>query len=206
MVEDAPLPVRESAVGLDVGLESFATLSDGSAIANPRFLRTDEKALRKASRRLAREGKGTPACRKRRKVVARVHERIANRRKDFAHGESRKIVNRIGIIAVDDLAVNQMVHNHCLAKSISDAAWAQFIAFLSYKAPCAGRRYVAVHPAFTSQDCSSCAHRQHMPLAERIYTCPRCHLVLPRDLNAALNILRVGLHSLGIQSLEAHTL
>jgi IS605 OrfB family transposase len=129
-------------VGIDVGLESFATLSNGSAIANPRFFRTDEKALKRASRRLVREVKGTAARRKRRKVVARVHERIANRRKDFAHQEARKIVNRTGIIAVEDLAVNQMVHNHCLAESISDAAWAMFIAFLSCKAAYAGRRYV----------------------------------------------------------------
>ena len=146
--------------------------------------------------------------RKRRKVVAHVHERIANRRHNFVHQETRKIVNRAGIIAVEDIAVNRMVHNHCLAKSISDAAWAMFAALLSYKAACAGRRYVAVNSAYTSQDCSNpkCGHRQSMPLSERVFHCPCCHLEISRDLNAALNILRLGLQSLGIQSLAAHVL
>lgn len=196
-VEDAPLPASESAVGIDVGLAAFATMSDGSEIANPRFFRTDEKALAKAQRRLSKEEKGTPARRKRRKPVARIHERIAHRRKDFAHQHSRMIVNQHGTIAVEDLSVNRMVHNHCLAKSISDAAWSQFAAFLSYKAASAGRRYVAVNPSYTSQDCSRCGHRQKMPLSERVYQCPCCHLMLSRDVNAARNILTLGLQGIG---------
>jgi putative transposase len=115
-VPDQPAPAApEGAVGIDVGLASFATLSTGEQIANPRFFRRDEQALAKVQRRLNKEAKGTAARRKRRKVVARVHERIANRRKDFAHQHSRKIVNRFGAIAVEDLSVNRMVHNHCLA-------------------------------------------------------------------------------------------
>jgi len=204
-VEDAPLPATESAVGIDVGLSSFVTLSDGSEVANPRFFRRDEKTLAKAQRRLSKEptfAKGeraTPARRKRHKVVARVHERIANRRKDFAHQESRKIVNRHDTIAVENLSVNRMIHNHCLAKSISDVAWSMFAAFLAYKAANAGRRLVTVNPAYTSQDCSRCGHRQKVLLTERVYRCPCCHLDLSRDHNAAINILRVGLHSLGAE-------
>jgi putative transposase len=197
-VEDSPFSPRDSAIGIDVGLSAFATMSNGLEVANPRFFRVDEKALAKAQRRLSIEEKGTPARRKRRKVVARVHERIANRRKDFAHQESRKIVNAHDTIAVEDLSVNRMVHNHCLAKSISDAAWSMFASCLSYKAANAGRRYVAVNPAYTSQICSRCGHRQKMPLADRIYRCPCCHLELLRDHNAAINILSLGLQALGV--------
>ncbi len=202
-VEDAPLPATDAVVGIDVGLASFVTMSDGAEVTNPRFFRQDEAALATAQRRLATEPrtpKGqrpTPARRKRRKVVARVHERIAQRRKDFAHQESRRIVNAHGVIAVEDLSVNRMVHNHCLAKSIADAAWSLFAQFLSYKAASAGRQFVAVNPAYTSQDCSRCGHRQKLTLADRMYRCPCCGLEIGRDHNAAINIMTLGLQSLG---------
>jgi len=171
--------------------------------AIPRFFRTDEAVLAKAQRRLSKEPRpekgqrATPECRKRRKVVARIHERIANRRKDFAHQQSRKVVNQHGTIAVEDLSVNHMLHNHCLAKSISAATWSMFTSCLSYNAASAGRRYVVVNPAYTSQNCSRCGHRQKMPLSERVYQCPCCHLTLSRDVNAARNIRRLGLQSFG---------
>ena len=203
-VEPVSLPAVDTAVGIDVGLASFATMSDGSEIENPRFFRRDEQDLKRVHRLLKKEAKGSPGRGKRRKAFARVHERIANRRTNFAHQQSRKIVNRCGTIAVENLAINNMVHNHCLAKSISDAAWNQFIQYLAYKAECAGRRMVLVNPAHTSQTCSNptCGHRQSMPLSDRIFRCPCCHLVLPRDVNAARNILRLGLQSLQ----EAQTL
>jgi putative transposase len=187
----------EAAVGLDVGLISFATLSTGEQIANPRFFRRDEGDLTRKQRRLSREAKGSAARRKRRKMVARVHERIANRRKNFAHQAARRIVNRFQVIAVEDLSVNRMVHKHCLAKSISDAAWAQFSTYLAYKAEGAGRHVVAVNPSYTSQTCSACGHRQKMPLFERTFRCPCCALVLDRDHNASLNILALGLQGIG---------
>jgi putative transposase len=192
-----PLPPTEEAVGIDVGLVSFATLSTGNQIANPRFFRDDEQALVKVQRRLSRHSTGTPPWRRAKQAVAHVHERIANRRKDFAHQESRKLINSHGIIAVEDLSVNQLVHNHCLAKSISDVAWSTFVSLLAYKAASAGRRFVKVNPAYTSQDCSRCHHRQKMPLAERVFRCPCCDLELNRDHNAALNIVALGLQSLG---------
>jgi putative transposase len=190
--EPAPLPATGWQVGIDVGLKTFATLSTGQEIANPRFFRAEEKALAKVQRRFSKEEKGTPECAKRRQVVARVHERIAWRRGDFAHQHSRRIVNAFDLIAVEDLAVNRMTHTHCLAKSIHDAAWSQFADLLSYKAAWAGRRYVAVNPAYTSQNCSSCGHRQTLSLSDRTYTCPCCGVVLDRDLNASLNILALG--------------
>jgi putative transposase len=99
-------------------------------------------------------------------------------------------------VAVEDLSVHQMVHNHCLAKSIADAAWASFIAYLTYKAASASRRVVQVNPAYTSQECSRCHHRQKLTLVERVYRCPCCGLDIDRDHNAALNILALGLQSL----------
>ncbi len=201
-VDAHPLPSTGEAVGIDVGLLSFATLSTGESTACPKFLRTEEKDLKRTQRQLSAATNGTPERRKRRKVVARVHERITNRRTNFAHQESRRLVNRYDAIAVEDLSVNRMVHNHCLAKSIQDAAWSQFATFLSYKAAWAGRAFVAVNPAYTSQDCSGCGHRQKKTLAERVHSCACCGLILDRDHNAALNIKRLGLQSLGL-SLEA---
>ncbi len=202
-VEDAPLPATASAVGIDVGLTTFATMSDGREVATPRFFRRDEHDLARAQCRFSEHPtpeKGHPSTRERRrraKIVARIHERIANRRRNFAHQESRKVVNTYDTIAVEDLSINRMAHNHCLAKSIHDAAWAMFTAMVAYKAACAGRRFIAVNPAYTSQTCSGCGHRQKMPLSERTYQCPCCHLSIGRDVNAAKNILAVGLHSIG---------
>jgi putative transposase len=201
--EPTELDLTPEQAGIDVGLASFATFSTDETIENPRFFRSEEKALAKAQRRLAKEAMGTRGRRKRCKVVARVHERTRFRRQDFAHQESRKIVNRFQVIAIEDLSVNRMVHSHCLAKSISDAAWAEFASMVRVKAEWAGRAFIAVNPAYTSQDCSRCGHRQKLPLSERVYRCPCCLLEMDRDLNAALNILRLGLQSLGLWSPEA---
>ena len=195
-VKAAPLPASLEAVGIDVGLLSFATLSTSETIPAPKFFRRDEKDLGRKQRKLSKAEKGTPTRKWARKTVARVHERIRNRRSNFAHQKSRKIINRFGVICIEDLEVNRMVHNHCLAKAISDAAWSQFAQLVSYKAADAGRRLVRVSPAYTSQDCSGCGHRQKMSLSNRIYTCPCCGLKIDRDHNAALNILRLGLQTL----------
>jgi putative transposase len=125
------------------------------------------------------------------------HERIAWRRSDFAHQHSRRLVNTFDLIVVEDLSVNRMMHHHCLAKSIADAAWTPFAPLLAHKAAWAGRRFVAVNSAYTSQDCSQCGHRQELSLSDRVYQCPCCGLVLDRDLNAARNILRLALEELG---------
>jgi len=204
--EPERLPDLSTQVGIDVGLTTFATLSDGTAIENPRFFRKEEKALAKVQRKHAKLAKGSQERRKHRKAVARVHERIAFRRDNFTHQQSHKIVNAYGVIAVEDLCVSRMTHNHCLAKSIHDASWSEFFSKLACKAEEAGRHYVAVNPAYTSQDCSRCGHRQVMPPSQRTYHCPCCLLICDRDLNASKNILRVGLHSLGTQSVEASCL
>ncbi len=201
-VEPQRLPELASQVGIDVGLKTFATLSTGEEIANPRFFRKEEQAVAKVQRKHSKLEKGTPQRRKHRKVVARVHERVAWRRDNFTHQESRQIVDRFGVICVEDLQVNRMTHNHCLAKSIADASWSAFFAQLSRKAEEAGRQFVKVNPAYTSQTCSSCGHRKIMPLDVRVFDCPCCSAHLDRDLNAALNIRGLGLQALGL-SVEA---
>lgn len=191
------LPESNDVVGIDVGLEKFAALSDGSFVENPRFFRKDEKALAKAQRKQSRTAKGSKARRKADKVVSRIHERIRNRRHNFVHQLARKLVNQFGLIAVEKLNVKGMVKNHHLAKGISDAAWSQFRSVLSMKAESAARKIVEVNPAYTSQDCSNCGHRAKKPLKERWHNCPMCGLSLDRDTNAAHNILKTAL---GLQS------
>jgi len=196
-VEPKPLPPSDKAVGIDVGLESFATFSTGEKIPNPRFFRIDEKELTKAQRKLSKAEKGTPERRHRRKVVSRIHERIANRRKDFAHKLSRTLVNTFGIIAFEKLNGRAMLRNHCLAKSIADAAWFQLVSFTAYKAEWASRSMVLVDPKNTSKRCSRCGSLVDKDLSTRIHSCPVCSLVLDRDLNSSFNILALGLQSLG---------
>jgi putative transposase len=195
-VEPEKLPESLEQVGIDVGLKTFAYLSDGSHIDNPRFFREEEQALARAQRTLSKAEKGTKEKKKRRKVVARIHERIKNRRQNFIQQQVALLVKRFGLIAVEALVVRNMVKNPKLAKSIADAAWSLFFAHLLCRAEEAGREVVRVNPAFTSQTCSACGHRQEMPLSVRVYECPNCGLVIDRDHNSSVNILgeAVGRH------------
>jgi len=201
-VENKPLPFNESVVGVDVGLESFATLSNGKKVENPRFIRRDEKQLVKAQRNLSKLDKETSKRAKQRKIVQHIHQRIANRRKDFAHKLSRKLADSFSVIAFEDLNEKRMLKNHCLAKSISDAAWNQLITYTTYKAENAGRVVVLVDPRNTSKMCCCCRTMVDKDLSVRLHTCPVCGLIMDRDENAANNILRLGLESLGM-TLEA---
>jgi putative transposase len=211
-IEPEPLPASDKVVGLDVGLASFATFSTGEKIDNPRFFKTDEKKLAKAQRRLSKADKGTPDRKKQHKKVSRIHEKISNKRSDFAHKLSRKIVNRYQVIALEKLDVKSMMSNqtkvfgHKLNKSIGDVAWNQFTQFITYKAACAGRTIVFVNPRNTSKMCSRCRQIVEKTLADRVHRCS-CGLVLDRDHNAAINILALGIKSLGedfsLQSVEA---
>ncbi len=206
--EPEPLPCSDESVGIDVGLNQFAALSDGTFVENPRFFRKDEKALAKAGRKQAKQAKGSPARRKANKVLARIHERIRNRRHNFAHQTARRLIDQYGLIAVEKLNVRGMVQNPCLAKSISDAAWSMFRSVLTVKAESAGREVVSVDPRYTSQDCSGCGYRAKKKLSERWHFCPMCSLSLDRDTNAAINILKaVGRHGVsGATAIEAPVL
>jgi putative transposase len=202
--QNNPLPESKKAVGIDVGLESFATFSTQEKINNPRFFKSDEKALAKAQRRLSKQTKGTPERNKVKKIVAHIHERISNRRHNFIHQEARKIVNKFGVICIEKLAVNDMmskqtkVFGNKLNKSIADVAWGQFANVLSHKAAEAGRQFIAVNPKGTSQRCSQCGTIVKKDLSARWHDCPICGCHLNRDHNASLNILSLGLKTLGL--------
>src|SRR5215469_3365392 len=196
-LQEKRLPASDEAVGIDVGLKTFAYLSTEEEIANPRFFREDEVKLARAQRKLSRAPKGSHERDRARKVVARTHERIANRRKNFIEQEVNQLVARFGFLAVEALVVRNLVKNPKLAKSIADASWSMFFTRLIAKAEEAGRQVVKVNPAYTSQTCSACGHRQSMPLSVRVYECPQCGLVIHRDHTGSLNILADGLHACG---------
>lgn len=190
-------------VGVDVGLKSFATLSTGEKIKNPRFFRTEEQAVGKAQRKFSKCSKGTIERNKALKVVQRVYERIANKRSNFIHQQSRKLVEQYGVICFESLKIKNMLKNQYLAKSIADVAWAMLVNSTLSKAEWAGSQVQLVDPKHTSNICSKCGEIVKKGLSVRIHSCPYCGLVLDRDQNAAINILRLGLQSLGSQSLEA---
>jgi putative transposase len=192
---DGALPKTGLSTGVDVGLKSFITLSNGEHVDNPRFFVHEENALAKAQRKLSKAEKGTLKRAKALKVVHRVHERITNKRDDFVQKLSRKMVESYDLIAFEDLNIKGMVKNHCLAKHIADAAWNKLITTTSYKAEWAGKRVELVNPSNTSQICSGCGLVVQKDLSERVHSCPFCGLTLDRDHNAAINILRLGLQS-----------
>lgn len=189
-------------IGIDVGVSTFATLSDGVEIDNPRFLKTDEKRLAIAQKRLSKQAKGTKERYKKRKIVAKIHSRIKNRRSNFAHQVSSFLVKNYDVIFFESLNVKAMMKNHCLSKAIGDAAWNQLINFSLYKAENAGRTVKLVNPRNTSQQCSQCGEIVKKDLSVRVHHCLKCGLVLDRDINAAINIKTRGLASLGY-ALEA---
>jgi len=187
-----PLPVSNREVGIDVGLNSFAVTSDGEFIDNPRYFKNAAVKLRKIQRSVSRKKKGGCNRRKAVRLLAKQHLRIKNQRKDFAHKLADSLVNTYGKIAVEDLRIKNMVKNHHLAQSISDAGWGKFIGILSYKAEYAGREFVSVNPTGTSQICSGCGSLVPKSLSVRVHNCPYCGVSLDRDLNSALNILALG--------------
>jgi putative transposase len=200
----APSACADLAVGLDVGLTSFAVLSDGTEIGNPRYLRLAERRLRIAQRKLARRKKRSHRRLKARQEVRRVHVHISNQRRDFHHKTARALVRECGLIAVEDLNVKGLAGS-MLAKSIHDAGWGQFISILSSKAACAGRTFVKVNPAGTTQECSACGAHVPKKLSDRLHSCV-CGLSINRDLNAALNVLRRALIAQGLGwSLQVRT-
>ncbi len=184
-----------SSVGVDVGLKSFMTLSNGDRVDNPRFFVQEEKALAKAQRKLSKVPNDSPERRSALKVVHRVHERIANKREDFVQKLSLSLVKSYDLIVFEDLNIKIMVKNHCLAKHIADAAWNKLVITTSYKAEWAGKRVELVNPSNTSKICSGCGQIVLKSLSERVHKCPFCGLTLDRDHNAAINILRLGLQS-----------
>lgn len=182
-------PISKS-VGVDVGLKSLITLSNGKQVKPPKFLRQSEKKLIKFQRGLSRKKKGSINRNKQRIKVAKIHRKIRNRRMDFAHKLSRTLVNTYDTIVFEKLQIQNMVKNRYLAKSIHDAGWNQLIEYTKFKAECAGKVVELIDPKNTSQNCSSCGTKVKKSLSVRTHKCPVCGLKLDRDHNAAINILQ----------------
>ncbi len=185
------------AIGIDVGLTHFYTDSTGATVPNPRHLRKSEKALKRAQRQVSSKKKGSANRRKAINRLGRKHLRISRQRKDFAIKTALCVVKSNDFVAYEDLQVRNMVKNHKLAKSISDAAWSQFAQWLQYLGRVFGKTVVAVAPQYTSQDCSTCGNTVKKSLSVRTHACS-CGTVLDRDHNAALNILAKALRQAGI--------
>jgi len=195
-VDIEPAPIQDKpAVGIDLGLEYYATLSDGTHVENPRYYRKAQDTIARRQRTMERRKKGGKNRAKVGILVRKAHRKVANQRRDMQHKATRRIIDTYGAVAVEGLNVAGMIQNHHLAKSISDAAWGQFIAILTSKAASAGVVVVAVNPRGTSQVCSACGAMPESPktLVDRWHTCA-CGCSLQRDVNAARNILnRAGL-------------
>ena len=189
-----PLPLTGQETGIDLGLESFATLATGQHIYTRAYYRKAEAYLRRCQRRVARRKKGSHRRRKSVALLAKAHQHIARQRRDFHHKEARQLVREYDVIYHEDLRVANMVQNHSLAKSISDAGWSAFLIILAFKAVGAGKQVQAVNPAFTSQRCAGadCGVLVQKGLSVRWHVCPDCGMSLHRDHNAARNILRLG--------------
>ena len=192
-VNEAPLPLSKGTVGIDLGLKHLAVTSDGDFYSHPKFLKKSEKKLRRLQRALSRKKKGSTRRQKAKKAVANLHEHIANQRKDYVHKISRKLVNQYGLIAFEDLKIQNMLKNHSLAKSIQDASWSKLVQYTTYKAESAGRHVVLVNPYNTTQLCSKCNKLVPKTLADRVHICFHCGYTQDRDVNAAENILKLGL-------------
>ncbi|MFG2660105.1 RNA-guided endonuclease InsQ/TnpB family protein [Streptomyces sp. NPDC048425] len=191
-----PLPTTDSAIGIDAGLEHLLTLSTGEKIANPRHERQDRARLALAQRRLAKKAKGEGTNRaKARRKVARIHARIADRRRDHLHKLTTRLVRENQTLVIEDLTVRNMVKNHSLARAISDAGWRDMRTMLEYKAAWYGRNLVVVDRWFPSSKlCSHCgALAGKMPLHVRTWTCEGCGTTHDRDVNAARNVKAAGL-------------
>lgn len=197
-VESERLPPSPHVAGVDMGLESFLTTSEGEKVENPRFYRRDEADLKRVQKLkdAAKNAQKWNENRRRKKALAHIHERIANRRDDFAHKQSRKLVERYQVIAFEELEPQQMGRSRGMRKSIRDVAWSKLIEYTCAKAEEAGRTVVLVNPKNTSKMCSSCGELVEKELSVRVHECPHCGLVLDRDQNAARNILRLGLQKL----------
>jgi putative transposase len=180
-------------VGIDLGLKSFLTDSEGRSVANPRHLRKAEKRLKRLHRRLSRKQKQSQNRKKARKHLANGYLKVQRQREDFARKTANALITSSDLIAYEDLKIRNMVRNRHLAKSIADAGWGNFLRWVKYYGELHAIPVIAIEPHWTSQDCSACRTRVKKSLSIRTHICPTCGLMLDRDENAARNILAKAL-------------
>lgn len=199
IVEPDPLPPTDKVIGVDLGLTTFAVLSNGGEIKRQRWMKRDAKDIARLQRKKERFEKGTPERHNVIRALQHAYKRAANRRRDFAHKQSRKLVDEYQFIAFENLDIQDMQQNgwKTINRGIADVAWNQFVQFTTYKAEYAGRSVALVDPRGTTQDCSGCEKVVPKDLSVRKHECPHCGLTLSRDHNAALNILSRGLSAVG---------
>jgi putative transposase len=193
--EPEPLPAVGRSAGIDLGVTSFLVMSDGKKIANPRHLERRARNLARYQRRLARCQRGSANRAKAKAKVARAHRKVRNARADFLHRTTTQLIRDNDLIAIEDLAVTNMIRNRCLARAISGCGWGEFRRQLEYKCQRAGRRLVVIGRWYpSSKTCSACGFLlADLPLKVRAWRCPSCRTRHDRDLNAAKNILAAGL-------------
>lgn len=189
------LPTNKT-IGLDVGLSAFYTDDQGNKVDNPQFLRKGEKKIKRLHRQLYRKQKGSNNRQKARLRLAKAHLTISRQRKEFCKRVAQSVIHFLDVVAYEDLRIKNLVKNHCLAKSINDAAWYQFRVWLEYFGRKYGKITIAVPTQYTSQNCSNCGKTVKKSLSTRTHVCS-CGCQLDRDENAARNILRIGLSTAG---------
>lgn len=198
-VEIAQYKSTGAVIGLDLGLKDFAVTSDGQTFENHKHLRKSEKRLARLQRQISRKKKGSANRDKARIKIAKLHEKIGNQRNDTLHNLTTRLVKDYDLIAIETLKPKNMVKNHHLAKSISDAAWGEFVRQLEYKAIWQHKALVKIDPFYpSSQTCSSCGAKnpKTKDLSVREWVCSGCGMAHDRDMNAAKNILNEGLRLL----------
>ena len=193
------IPQKDSTgeiIGVDLGIKSLLVTSNGDEIKNERFLKQHLKKLKFKQRSYSKKKKDTSSQNAARIILAKQHQKVVNRRNNYLHQISSKLINDNQVIVLEDLAVKNMIKNHCLAQSISDVSWGKLVSMITYKAAWHGRQVIKVDRWFpSSKMCSSCNNIVvSMPLNVREWTCSACHTHHDRDVNAAKNILRQGLN------------